>query len=62
VRLRRREAEARREANERRLERLLADFETLDLQPVLLSTSEPDDVLRAFLAWAAEREQVAVTA
>jgi uncharacterized protein (DUF58 family) len=62
VRLRRREAEARREANERRLERLLADFETLDLQPVLLSTSEPDDVLGAFLAWTAEREQVAVTA
>jgi hypothetical protein len=62
VRLRRREVEARRESNERRLERLLADFESLDLQPVLLSTSEPDDVLRAFLAWAAEREQVAVTA
>ena len=61
VRLRRREVEARREANERRLERLLTDFESLDLQPVLLSTSEPDDVLRAFLAWAAEREQVAVT-
>jgi Protein of unknown function DUF58 len=62
VRLRRREAEARREANEQRLERLLADFGSLDLPPVLLSTSEPDDVLRAFLAWAAEREQVAVTA
>jgi uncharacterized protein (DUF58 family) len=62
VRLTRREAAARRDANERRLAQLLADFESLDLQPVLLSTSDSDDILRAFLAWAAEREQVPVPA
>jgi hypothetical protein len=62
VRLTRDEANARRDANERRLAQLLGDFESIDLQPVLLSTSDPDDILRAFLDWAAEREQVPVSA
>ena len=62
VRLTRHEADARRSANEARLARLLADFESLDLPPVLLSTSDPDDVLSAFLDWATEREQVQVPA
>ncbi len=60
VRLTRREAEDRRRFNEERLERLLEDFESLDLQPVRIETSEPDDILRAFLAWADERMQVLV--
>jgi Protein of unknown function DUF58 len=62
VRLTRREARARRAANEARLEARLADFERLDLPPVLLSTSDPDDVLRTFLDWAAAREQLPVVA
>jgi uncharacterized protein DUF58 len=57
VRLTRREAAERRTANEQRLRNLVDDFERLDLQPVLLSSSDPDDILRAFLSWAAEREQ-----
>ncbi|MBD0347577.1 MAG: DUF58 domain-containing protein [Thermoleophilia bacterium] len=58
VRLTRREGESRRRAHEARLERLLDDFESLDLQPVVVSTTEPDDILRSFLAWAEERTAV----
>jgi hypothetical protein len=62
VRLTRREAQERRGANEARLEARLAEFEALDLPPILLSTSDPDDVLRAFLEWAAKREHLPVVA
>jgi hypothetical protein len=55
VRLRRREAARRREENERRRADLLALFATLDLEPVLISSHEPGDVLSAFLEWADER-------
>ncbi|HXG75664.1 MAG TPA: DUF58 domain-containing protein [Gaiellaceae bacterium] len=51
VRLRRGEAEARREANEERLRGLLAMFRELDLDPVLLSSSEAGDILGEFLVW-----------
>ena len=58
VRLTRREAESRRRAHVERLERLGDDFDSLDLQPVHVSTAEPDAILRAFLAWAEERSAV----
>ena len=51
VRLSAREALERRQANERRLDQLLTGFRTLRLEPVLLSSSDRDDVLRQFVAW-----------
>ena len=51
IRLRRKEIEVRREANEARLARLFDDFRTLDLDPILVSSSEPAELLAAFLAW-----------
>lgn len=52
VRLTRREAAARRAANEARLAALLEGLRALDLEPVLVSASEPTDVLGSLLAWA----------
>jgi hypothetical protein len=60
VRLTKREADARRRVNGERLAQLLDRFESLDLQPVMVSSSSPDDVLGSFLAWAAEREAAPV--
>ena len=51
VRLTKKEAAARRRANEERLLALLEELTLLDLDPVLLSSSEPSDVLGAFLDW-----------
>ena len=51
VRLTAKEVAARREANEERLETLLGDFRALDLDPVLLSSSEPFELLTEFLTW-----------
>jgi hypothetical protein len=51
VRLRRKEIEARREANERRLHDLLEDFHALDLDPILVSSSERHEILSPFLEW-----------
>lgn len=51
VRLTAKEVAARREANEERLESLLGDFRALDLDPVLLSSSEPSELLTEFLTW-----------
>jgi uncharacterized protein (DUF58 family) len=51
VRLTRREVLARRLANEQRLERLLHDFRALDLDPILVGSSEPSEILAAFLTW-----------
>ncbi|MCS7008028.1 MAG: DUF58 domain-containing protein [Thermoleophilia bacterium] len=51
IRLTRREASARRAANEERLAVLLAGLRRLDLDPILVSSSEPSDILGAFLAW-----------
>jgi hypothetical protein len=60
IRLTRREAMVRRRAHEERLAGLLADLERLDLQPVLLSSADPDHVFSAFLTWAAVRDQMGV--
>jgi uncharacterized protein (DUF58 family) len=57
VRLTRREARARRTANERRLAELRALFAGLDLDPVLLSSEEPQATQTAFLAWAERRRR-----
>jgi hypothetical protein len=51
VRLTRREVTERREANERRLSDLLETFAALELDPVLLSSADPLEILSAFLHW-----------
>src|SRR5207237_10194106 len=58
VRLTRREAQARRESNERRRRELHDGFFALGLDPVELDTSEPADVDRAFLDWAERRRDL----
>ena len=55
MRISRREAVARRRHNEERLERTLGLFRTFGLDPVVLSSSEPAEVLGAFLTWAEQR-------
>ena len=57
VRLSRRQADRRREQNERRHVRLLRELEASGLQPVVLDTSEPAAIDRAFLQWAEERRR-----
>jgi uncharacterized protein (DUF58 family) len=52
VRLTAREIEARRRENQDRLASLLADFSSLDVDPVVVSSQDPGDVLAPFLAWA----------
>jgi hypothetical protein len=51
VRLSRSEAVERRAANRDRLERTLGSLRALDLDPVLLSSSDPAEILGSFLAW-----------
>ena len=51
VRLTRKEADARRRANEERLASLLSEFQLLDLDPILVSSSDPTDLLASFLDW-----------
>jgi uncharacterized protein (DUF58 family) len=55
VRLTRREARARRELHEARLAELLDGLRDRDLEPVLVSTDDPEEILNGFLAWADER-------
>jgi len=55
VRLTDREAVWMREENERRSAELLARLRTLDLGPVLVTTSDRGDIFQAFLEWADER-------
>ena len=57
IRLTRRQADARRAANEDRLQRLLRDHVSLGLDPVVVSTSDPHAVDRALIAWAELRRQ-----
>jgi uncharacterized protein (DUF58 family) len=57
VRLGRRGAARRRAANEERLRRLLAELDSFGLRPVVVGTSDPFDVDRAFLEWAEVRRQ-----
>jgi hypothetical protein len=55
MRLSRREALARRRANEERWTRLQQTFAMLDLDPVAISTSNPVDILETFTLWAEQR-------
>jgi hypothetical protein len=55
VRLTDREAASMREDNERRAAELLARFRAFDLGPVLVTTSDRNDIFHAFLEWADER-------
>ena len=55
ARLSRREASARREANEARHGRLLERFEQLGLEPVVLERSDPAGVHATFIDWAERR-------
>lgn len=57
VRLTRREVEQRRAANAARLRGLLDEFTSLGLEPVLLGTSDPYEIDRAFVEWAEARRQ-----
>jgi uncharacterized protein (DUF58 family) len=52
VRLSRTEATRRRHGNEERLQHLLTELTSLDLEPVLIGTSDPYDIDRAFVEWA----------
>jgi uncharacterized protein (DUF58 family) len=56
IRVTRREAVERRRRNEERWRGLVASFGTLDLEPVILSTSDPGWILEAFTAWAENRK------
>lgn len=57
VRFTRRQADARRVANEARLRRLLQEFISLDLDPLVIGTSDPQDVDRALVSWAELRRR-----
>ena len=50
-----REVTERRAANEERRRLLLESFDSLDLEPVLVSSHDPGDVLGSFLTWAEHR-------
>jgi uncharacterized protein (DUF58 family) len=56
VRLRRGEAERRREEHERRRSELIAGFRSLGVEPILLSESGREHAFRAFVAWSDERQ------
>ena len=51
----RREARELREANERRWQALLYGFRALDMDPVIVESHEPRDVVSSFLSWADQR-------
>ena len=55
VRLTAREAAERRQQNERRFERLVDGLRELDLEPVVVSSSDRDAILSAFLEWTEQR-------
>jgi uncharacterized protein (DUF58 family) len=57
VRLSRRDVEARRTANELRLRALLDELVSLGVEPVVLGTSDPHEIDRAFVEWAEARRQ-----
>jgi hypothetical protein len=57
VRLGRRQAARLRERNALRLQRLLAELDSFGLRPVVLGSSDPFDIDRAFLQWAEERRR-----
>ena len=51
VRLRRKEIALRRQANEERFAAIVRSFRALDLDPILVSSNEPADLLASFLDW-----------
>jgi uncharacterized protein (DUF58 family) len=51
VRLRGREVEARRLANEQRLRDLVETFRLLDIDPILVGSSDRSEILSSFLLW-----------
>jgi hypothetical protein len=53
----RREARDRREANERRLAETLTYLEGLGFDPVLISSSDPEEIYTRFLEWVALRQE-----
>lgn len=55
VRLTAREAAARREANEARRAELVRDFRGLGIEPVIVESTDPGDILQSFVAWADQR-------
>jgi uncharacterized protein (DUF58 family) len=55
LRLGRAEALERRRANEARWEQLLRTFSTLDLDPVVVPSADPADVLVSFVTWSEQR-------
>ncbi|HEY7968228.1 MAG TPA: DUF58 domain-containing protein [Solirubrobacteraceae bacterium] len=57
MRFSRRAAQERRDANERRHAQLLRDFQALALDPVLITSSVPEEIDGAFLAWAEVRRR-----
>lgn len=56
LRVSRREALERKARNEDRWRRLLESFALLDLEPVVLSTSDPGRILEEFTTWAEQRK------
>ena len=58
VRMSRREVAERKAANERRHRQLLELFASLGFDPVLIGTSDPHEVDRAFVRWAETRRQL----
>jgi hypothetical protein len=52
ARLRRKEVAARREENRARTSELFETFRFLDIDPVLVTSSDPADILAEFLLWA----------
>jgi hypothetical protein len=55
VRLRPKEVAERRVQNGERLQALMAGFEAIDIEPVLISTADRGGILAAFLDWAEAR-------
>jgi uncharacterized protein (DUF58 family) len=62
VRLTDAEADARRREHEERLRLCLDGFAELGVEPILLSSAEPEEILAHFVAWGDERMYTAVSA
>jgi hypothetical protein len=56
VRLSRREARERRAANEARTQETIAELEALGLEPIVITTSDRDEILTRFLEWTELRQ------
>jgi uncharacterized protein (DUF58 family) len=59
VRLSRSQANERRQLHEGRCAALLSRFQSLGIEPVLVGTSDPDEIMFLFLEWASRRRQIA---